>query len=75
MFLGHLGGTDAVIIDFGYIRPKGELLKGFGGVANPNALPHAFTRIGKILNEAYGRQLNSVETCLLIDEMGATRCY
>ena len=69
MFLGHLGGTDAVIIDFGYIRPKGELLKGFGGVANPNALPHAFTRIGEILNKAYGRQLSSIELCLVIDEM------
>lgn len=69
MFLGQLKGTNLVIIDSGYIRPKGEILKGFGGIANPNALPHAFVRIGEILNEAYGRQLNSLETCLLIDEM------
>ena len=69
MFFGQIKATDIVIIDFGYVRPKGELLLGFGGVANPNALPHAFRRIGKIVNEAFGRQLNSLELCLVIDEM------
>lgn len=70
MFFGQfVGVSHMVIVDFGYIRPKGELLKGFGGVANPNALPHAFKRIGEIMNEAYGRQLSSVELCLVIDEM------
>jgi len=70
IFFGEfVEATDKVVIDFGYVRPKGKLLKGFGGVANPGALPHAFKRVGEILNNAYGCQLTSVQVCLLIDEM------
>jgi len=62
--------TDAVnvCIDLRDVRAAGELLKGFGGVANPVKLPELYDRCAAILNKAVGRQLNSVECCLLIDE-------
>ncbi len=62
--------TDAVnvCIDLRDVRAAGELLKGFGGVANPVKLPELYDRCAAILNKAGGRQLNSVECCLLIDE-------
>jgi intein/homing endonuclease len=50
------------------IRGEGERLQGFGGVANPVKLPTLYDRCASILNKAIGRQLNSVECCLLIDE-------
>ncbi|WP_199192000.1 ribonucleoside-triphosphate reductase, adenosylcobalamin-dependent [Chlorogloea sp. CCALA 695] len=50
------------------IRGEGERLQGFGGVANPVKLPTLYDRCASILNKALGRQLNSVECCLLIDE-------
>lgn len=57
-----------VIVDLSNVRPAGEILKGFGGVANPIKLPELYFRCSAILNKAVGRQLNSVECCLLIDE-------
>ncbi len=57
-----------VEIDLNDIRGAGELLKGFGGVANPVKLPELYERCASILNKAVGRRLNSVECCLLIDE-------
>ncbi|AFY60235.1 ribonucleoside-triphosphate reductase, adenosylcobalamin-dependent [Synechococcus sp. PCC 6312] len=56
------------VVDISDIRPTGESLKGFGGVANPVKLPEMYQRCANILNKAVGRQLNSVESCLLIDE-------
>jgi ribonucleotide reductase, class II len=50
------------------VRPSGETLKGFGGMANPVKLPELYQRCANILNQALGRQLNSVECCLLIDQ-------
>lgn len=61
-------GVVTVQIDLRDVRPVGETLKGFGGVANPVKLPELYTRSCAILNKAVGRQLNSVECCLLIDE-------
>jgi ribonucleotide reductase class II len=61
-----------VIVDVSDVRKAGETLKGFGGVANPIKLPGLYTRCASILNEAIGRQLNSLECCLLIDEAAAT---
>ncbi|HEY9778883.1 MAG TPA: ribonucleoside-triphosphate reductase, adenosylcobalamin-dependent [Leptolyngbyaceae cyanobacterium] len=61
-------GEVTVQIDLRDVRPVGETLKGFGGVANPVKLPELYTRCAAILNKAVGRQLNSVECCLLIDE-------
>jgi ribonucleotide reductase class II len=54
------------------VRPQGEKLKGFGGVANPIKLPDLYKRCSGILNKAVGRKLNSVECCLLIDEAATT---
>ena len=57
-----------VIVDLSDVRKAGETLKGFGGVANPVKLPELYTKCDSILNKAIGRQLNSVECCLLIDQ-------
>ena len=40
-------------------------------MANPVKLPELYERCAKILNNAIGRQLNSIECCLLIDEAAA----
>ncbi|MCY7366716.1 MAG: ribonucleoside-triphosphate reductase, partial [Chamaesiphon sp.] len=61
-----------VSIDLSNVRPAGEPLKGFGGVANPVRLLELYGRCSNILNKAIGRQLNSVECCLLIDEAAVT---
>lgn len=58
-------------MDFSSVRPKGEELKGFGGVANPNSLSEQFRKIASILSQAQGRNLNAKECCLLIDEMAS----
>lgn len=63
--------TVEVAIDLSDVRPAGEKLKGFGGVANPVRLSMLYGRCATILNKALGRQLNSVECCLLIDEAAA----
>ncbi|MFM6392431.1 MAG: ribonucleoside-triphosphate reductase, adenosylcobalamin-dependent, partial [Dolichospermum sp.] len=62
--------TDAinVTIDLSHVRKSGEPLKGFGGVANPVKLMDMYKRVSVILNKAIGRQLTSVECCLVIDE-------
>ncbi|NER25292.1 MAG: ribonucleoside-triphosphate reductase, adenosylcobalamin-dependent [Symploca sp. SIO1C2] len=64
----QFAGEVNVSIDLSNVRPAGEPLKGFGGVANPVKLPELYERCASILNQALGRQLNSVECCLLIDE-------
>ncbi|KYC39708.1 ribonucleoside-triphosphate reductase, adenosylcobalamin-dependent [Scytonema hofmannii PCC 7110] len=61
-----------VIVDISDVRKAGEPLNGFGGVANPVKLPGLYERCALILNKAVGRQLNSVECCLLIDEAAVT---
>jgi len=61
-----------VEIDPSHVRPAGERLKGFGGVANPIKIPDLYPRLAKILNRAQGRKLNAEECCLLIDEAAAT---
>jgi ribonucleotide reductase class II len=65
-------GAVHVTIDLSDVRPAGEVLKGFGGVANPIRLPGLYERCATILNKAIGRQLTSVECCLLIDEAAVT---
>ncbi|MEL0339647.1 MAG: ribonucleoside-triphosphate reductase, adenosylcobalamin-dependent, partial [Synechococcus sp.] len=44
----------------------------FGGMANPVKLKDLYGRVAQILNKARGRQLTSVECCLLIDEAAVT---
>jgi ribonucleotide reductase, class II len=70
--LHPLNGEVQVSIDLSNVRPAGELLKGFGGMANPVKLPELYGRCAAIINKAIGRQLNSVECCLLIDEAAVT---
>jgi ribonucleotide reductase class II len=57
-----------VKVDISHVRPMGEALKGFGGVANPTKLSELFEKVTNLLNKAVGRRLNSVECCLIIDE-------
>jgi ribonucleotide reductase, class II len=61
-----------VTIHLADVRPEGEVLKGFGGMANPVKLPVLYPRCAELLNRALGRQLTPVEACLLIDEAAAT---
>jgi ribonucleotide reductase class II len=61
-----------VAVDLSDVRPVGERLKGFGGMANPVKLKDLYGRVAQILNKAQGRQLTSVECCLLIDEAAVT---
>jgi ribonucleotide reductase, class II len=68
----RFNGEVQVSIDLSNVRPAGELLKGFGGMANPVKLPELYGRCATIINKAIGRQLNSVECCLLIDEAAVT---
>ncbi|MDX2100113.1 MAG: ribonucleoside-triphosphate reductase, adenosylcobalamin-dependent, partial [Leptolyngbyaceae cyanobacterium bins.59] len=65
-------GTVQVTVNISDVRPEGETLKGFGGVANPIKLSGLYDRCAAILNQAIGRQLTSVECCLLIDEAALT---
>lgn len=60
-----------VVVDVSNVRPVGEPLKGFGGVANPIELKNLFIKCAAILNKVVGRKdnkLTSIECCLLIDE-------
>ncbi|MEH1934703.1 MAG: ribonucleoside-triphosphate reductase, adenosylcobalamin-dependent [Nostoc sp.] len=61
-----------VLVDISDVRKAGETLNGFGGVANPVKLPGLYQRCASILNKVRGRQLNSVECCLLIDQGAVT---
>lgn len=69
--MGYHRGFNTLInvdVDLSNVRPNGEKLKGFGGVANPVKLPQMYNKIANILNGAFGRKLTSVECCLLMDE-------
>lgn len=60
----------ALEFDLTNVRPKGEKLKGFGGVANPTKLPSLFFRIANIINKAVGRKLTATECCLVLGVIG-----
>lgn len=61
--------TNEVYIDLGFVRPKGKVLKGFGGVANPSKLPWLFEELTKIMKRNQGQKLNSKEHCLILDSI------
>lgn len=63
--------TVKLVVDLGSVRPAGEPLRGFGGIANPVKLKDMFERVTALLSGAQGRKLSSVECCLLIDEASA----
>ncbi len=65
-------GNVTVSVDLSDVRPVGEVLKGFGGMANPVKLGDLYGRVAQILGRAVGRRLSSVECCLLIDEAAVT---
>ena len=69
---GRFDGPIEITVDLSDVRPVGETLKGFGGMANPVKLKDLYGRVAQILNKAQGRQLSSVECCLLIDEAAVT---
>ena len=69
---GRFQGPVHVAVDLSDVRPVGEPLRGFGGMANPVKLRDLYGRVAQILNRARGRQLTSVECCLLIDEAAVT---
>ncbi|MEB3177241.1 MAG: ribonucleoside-triphosphate reductase, adenosylcobalamin-dependent [Synechococcus sp.] len=69
---GRFSGPIEVEVDLSDVRPVGETLKGFGGMANPVKLKDLYGRVAQILNKANGRQLTSIECCLLIDEAAVT---
>lgn len=62
----------SVHVNLTHVRPTGEFLSGFGGVANPIKLPGMFEAVARILNRAVGRRLNFVEASLVVDEMALT---
>ena len=66
------GSTVEIAVDLNDVRPVGETLKGFGGMANPVKLKDLYGRVARLLNKAIGRRLSSVECCLLIDEAAVT---
>ncbi len=69
----EFGGKEINInIDLSDVRPVGESLKGFGGMANPVKLKDLYNRVSNLLSKAIGRKLTSVECCLLIDEAAVT---
>ncbi len=61
-----------IYINLEDIRPAGESLKGFGGMANPIKLKDLYSRVASLLGKAIGRKLSTVECCLLIDEAAVT---
>jgi len=65
-------GPIHIAVDLSDVRPVGESLRGFGGMANPVKLKDLYGRVAQILNRARGRRLTSVECCLLIDEAAVT---
>jgi ribonucleotide reductase class II len=65
-------GDVHISVDLSDVRPVGESLKGFGGMANPVKLGDLYGRVAQILARAIGRRLTSVECCLLIDEAAVT---
>jgi ribonucleotide reductase class II len=65
-------GAITITVDLSDVRPVGESLKGFGGMANPVKLGDLYGRVAQILGKATGRRLTSVECCLLIDEAAVT---
>jgi ribonucleotide reductase class II len=68
----RFAGAVQITVDLSDVRPVGETLKGFGGMANPVKLADLYGRVAQILAKAIGRRLTSVECCLLIDEAAVT---
>ena len=60
------GGT--INIDVSDVRPRGSLIKGFGGTASgPTPLASMLNKVAKILNRSVGKHLSTFD-CLDIDQ-------
>lgn len=57
-----------ISVDLSAVRAAGTPIAGFGGVSNPVRLAETYRRVARILNNAKGRKLTSVEACLILDE-------
>lgn len=60
-----------LIVDVGAIRPRGQPIKTFGGIAcGPGPLAHLLRTVWSIVRSAEGRRLNSVETLDITNLIG-----
>jgi ribonucleoside-triphosphate reductase, adenosylcobalamin-dependent len=59
----------SIKVNLSNLRPKGERIAGFGGVANPDYLSTMFVNIAAHLNGAFNRRLNSVEITKILGEI------
>ena len=58
----------SIILDLTNVRPSGEPLNGFGGVANPVKLEEMFKRVCGVISEVeIDSKLSPLQACLLID--------
>lgn len=58
----HVGGASTVAISFSYVRPRGSLIKGFGGTASgPGPLAAMLQGVNYLLNAAKGRRISPLD--------------
>ena len=65
-------GLSHIYIDLGNVRPNGSPIKGFGGTANPVALPLLYEKVMNVLGSAKGRRVTPYEACLLLNWAAVT---
>ena len=66
-----IGDYDKLIIDVSRVRPRGEPIKGFGGVASgPAPLVSMLGKVNEILNNRVGEKVTSVEWGDIIQNIG-----
>jgi len=58
----HVSGPSSIYIDFSGVRPRGSLIKGFGGTASgPSPLVSMLPQVNDILNETLGSHLSPLD--------------
>lgn len=60
--------VDKLVIDLGFIRPKGTPIKGFGGIANPVYVPTMFKNIITALQEYHQKPFDAFLIEKIFDE-------
>lgn len=65
-------GLSYIHLDLGNVRPNGSPIKGFGGTANPVALPLLYEQVMNVLGKARGRKVTAYEACLLLNWAAVT---
>lgn len=67
----HFIGATELIIDVSQVRPKGEPIRGFGGIASgPAPLVEMLSKVNRILNSSVGRKLRPTEWGDIIQLIG-----